>query len=46
MATTTRGGVMFGDCATGSRLYAIKPVSTMMTMMTEAKTGRWMKSSP
>ena len=41
--TTTCGGVMSGNCETGSRKYEMPPASTMITAIAEAKMGRWMK---
>src|ERR1700751_3367893 len=41
--TTTVGGAMVGNCATGKMKYAIPPSTTVKTEITIAKIGRSMK---
>src|SRR5437588_10257669 len=40
----TCGGVMSGNCATGRIAQQIRPASTMMIAIEDAKTGRSMKN--
>src|SRR5260370_41882507 len=42
--TTTCGGVMSGNCDTGSRKKQIEPASTMITAIADEKIGRWVKN--